>query len=108
VAVFKGTGRLLDASGVPIGEGRAYIHLRQPAEQAQRAQGTLSLDWWNTDDGVATNGVRLDLDGGPGLNLEVESDKLSECVAGRVLRYSTNWPGSPDRSGPVGVESGQV
>jgi hypothetical protein len=108
VAVFKATGRLLDASGTPIGEGRAYIHLRQPADQAQRAQGTLSLDWWNTDDGVATEGVRLDLNDGPGLTLDVESDKLSECVAGRILRYSTNWPGSAERSGSGGVGSGQV
>ena len=108
MAVFKGTGRLLDGHGAAIGAGRAYIHLRQPAELAQRAQGTLSLDWWNTDVGVVTEGVRLDLDNGPGLSLEVESDKLSECIAGRVLRYSTNWPGSADRSGSTGVGSGQV
>jgi hypothetical protein len=101
VAVFKAAGRLIDAHGTLIGEGRAYVHLRQPSEHAQRAQGTLSLDWWNDTD--ATEGVRLDLSDGPSLSLQVESDKLSECVAGRILRYSANWPGSSEGAGSAGL-----
>jgi hypothetical protein len=82
---------LLAADGALIGEGRAYVHLRLPADQAQRAQGTLSLDWWDAT--VGTLGARLDLSDGPHLTLDVQADKLSECVVGRILRYSTDWPG---------------
>jgi hypothetical protein len=91
VAVYKAAGRLLAADGVLIGEGRAYVHLRLPASQAQRAQGTLSLDWWK--EAAASSGVQLELNNGPRLALTVQSDKLSECVAGRILRYSADWPG---------------
>jgi hypothetical protein len=91
VAVHKSLARLVSADGAVIGEGRAYIHLREPAVKAQAAQGTLSLDWW--DDSVAALGAHLELDGGPRLELQVQSDKLSECVVGRILRYSAAWPG---------------
>lgn len=91
MAVYKAAARLLAADGGLIGEGRAYVHLRLPADQAQRAQGTLSLDWWDAT--VGTQGVRLDLSDGPRLTLDVQTDKLSECVVGRILRYSTDWPG---------------
>jgi hypothetical protein len=91
VAVYKAAARLLAADGALIGEGRAYVHLRLPADQAQRAQGTLSLDWWDAT--VGTQGARLDLSDGPRLTLDVQADKLSECVVGRILRYSTDWPG---------------
>ena len=91
MAVFKSLARLVSADGALIGEGRAYIHLRQPAAQAQLAQGTVSLDWWAED--VATHGTSLELADGPRLDLKVQSDKLSECVVGRILRYSADWPG---------------
>ena len=91
MAVFKSAARLVGADGSLIGEGRAYLHLRQPATEAQATQGTLSLDWW-TDDG-ATRDAHLELTDGPRLALNVQSDKLSECIEGRILRYSAEWPG---------------
>ena len=91
MAVHKSAARLLAADGALIGEGRAYVHLRLPASQPQRAQGTLSLDWW--DNTVQAEGARLELTDGPRLDLEVEADKLSACVVGRILRYSADWPG---------------
>ncbi len=91
MAVFKSVARLLGADGGIIGEGRAYIHLRQPANQPQAAQGTLALEWWD-EAGASADSV-LELSDGPRLQLRVQSDKLSECVVGRILRYSADWPG---------------
>ena len=93
MAVHKSPARLLGADGSVIGEGRAYIHLRRPPREPQSASGTLSLDWW--DDAVASSGARLQLLEGPELTLAVEADRLSECVVGRILRYTTDWPGQP-------------
>jgi hypothetical protein len=92
MSVHKAQARLLTADGQLIGEGRAYLHLRQPDVEPQPAQGTLSLDWWNdVPDG---NGPpRLELLEGPVLTLQLESDRLSSCIAGRILRYQTTWPG---------------
>jgi hypothetical protein len=30
---------------------------------------------------------------GPRLLLRLESDRLSSCVVGRILRYQVDWPG---------------
>ena len=89
MAVKKSLARLLGADGAPIGEGRAYLHLRLPEAQPQTATGTLSLDWWT--DAPPTH---LELADGPRLPLALESDKLSACIDGRVLRYTTQWPGA--------------
>ena len=67
MAVHKSLARLVDADGEVIGEGRAYLHLRLPKEEPQRASGTLSLDWW--DESRTTSGARLDLVDGPRLSL---------------------------------------
>jgi hypothetical protein len=92
MTVRKTLARLLDANGTLIGEGRAYIHLRLPDGEPQNAQGTLSLDWWNE---VSSGGqVRLELVGGPTVSLTLESDTLSGCMNGRILRYTTSWPGT--------------
>ena len=91
MTVKKSLARLLTAEGAPIGEGRAYLHLRLPDTQPQTATGTLSLDWW--DDTLSTQDARLELADGPTLGLSLESDKLSACIDGRVLRYTTEWPG---------------
>jgi hypothetical protein len=91
VSVRKGLARLLAADGRAIGEGRAYLHLRQPELEAQAAQGTLSLDWW--DDALSTQDARLELIDGPTLALKLASDRLSGCMEGRILRYTTDWPG---------------
>ena len=88
MSVHKSSARLFASDGSVIGAGRAYVHLPRPATQAQPAQGTLSLDWWN--DGAPS---MLELDSGPKLRLRVETDKLSGCIQGRVLRYQTEWPG---------------
>lgn len=91
MSVRKAAARLLTADGRSIGEGRAYLHLRQPEGQPQPAQGTLSLDWW--DDALSTHDARLELIDGPTLALRLASDRLSGCMDGRILRYSTDWPG---------------
>lgn len=91
MTVHKASARLLAADGREIGAGRAYIHLRQAAAEVQSAQGTLSLDW--SDDDAPTHELRLALEDGPLLALQVQSDKLSGCINGRVLRYTTRWPG---------------
>jgi hypothetical protein len=91
VSVRKGQARLLAANGALIGEGRAYVHLREPEGQSQSAQGTLSLDWW--DDALSTSDARLELIDGPTLPLRLESDRLSGCITGRILRYQLDWPG---------------
>jgi hypothetical protein len=92
VSVRKGLARLVAADGRAIGEGRAYVHLRQPELEPQAAQGTLSLDWW--DDALSTRDARLELIDGPTLALNLRSDKLSGCIEGRIIRYTTDWPGS--------------
>jgi hypothetical protein len=91
MTVHKTTARLLAADGALIGEGRAYLHLRQPAAEAQPAQGTLSLDWW--DDALSTENASLALADGPTLSLSLQTDHLSGCLDGRILRYATTWPG---------------
>jgi hypothetical protein len=85
--------RLLAADGVLIGEGRAYLHLRLAEGEAQAAQGTLSLDWWN--DEPSPHGASLELIDGPTMALRLESDRLSSCMVGRILRYHVDWPGLP-------------
>jgi hypothetical protein len=92
MTVHKTRARLLDADGTLIGEGRAYLHLRLPDAEPQTAQGTLSLDWWN--DASSAGQARLELVDGPTLSLTLESDKLSGCINGRILRYKTTWPGA--------------
>jgi hypothetical protein len=92
VSVRKGLARLVAADGQAIGEGRAYLHLRQPELEPQAAQGTLSLDWW--DDALSTRDARLELIGGPTLQLKLASDRLSGCMTGRIMRYTTDWPGA--------------
>jgi hypothetical protein len=89
MSVHKSGARLFASDGSVIGEGRAYVHLPRPASEAQVAQGTLSLDWWN--DGTP---AFLELANGPRLPLTVQTDKLSGCIQGRVLRYTTEWPGA--------------
>jgi hypothetical protein len=91
VSVRKGLGRLVSLDGVVIGEGRAYLHLRIPETERQQVQGTLSLDWWDHD--WSGQNARLELVDGPTLTLNLESDKISACINGRVLRYQTDWPG---------------
>jgi hypothetical protein len=90
VAVVKSAGRLEAADGTLIGEGRAYVHVRQGADVAQPAEGTFSLDWWEND---APAPARLVLESGPTLEITVASDKLAACMVGRILRYQTAWPG---------------
>ena len=92
VAVHKAQARLRAADGALIGEGRAYLHLRQPVAQPQAAQGTLSLDWW--DDARDTAEASLELLDGPTLRLRLDGDRLSGCVVGRILRYHADWPGA--------------
>ncbi len=91
MAVVKSPARLLAADGSLIGEGRAYVHLPRDAAVAQPVTGTLSLDWW--DDAARAPAV-VALSDGPSLSIQVESDKLSGCVVGRILRYSCVWPGA--------------
>jgi hypothetical protein len=90
MSVVKARARLTSGETV-LGEGRAYVHLRAALEEQQPAQGTLSLDWWSDGD---LADVRLELAEGPTLTLTVESDRLSGCVQGRILRYRTQWPGT--------------
>lgn len=90
--VHKAPARLIAADGTLIGEGRAFLHLRLGPGAPQPTQGTVSLDWW---DDAAPAPARLALQGGPTLTLAVESDRLSGCVVGRILRYQTEWPGLP-------------
>lgn len=90
MAVRKSAARLEASDGALIGEGRAYLHLRLPAEQPQAVQGTVSLDWW---DEAAPAPARLVLADGPALPLRVESDRLSGCMVGRIVRYQADWPG---------------
>ena len=92
MSVHKSAARLLSAEGKLIGEGRAYVHLPRPASEPQRAQGTLALDWWD-DRAPSAHALQLELQDGPTLALEVESDRLSGCINGRVLRYRAAWPG---------------
>jgi hypothetical protein len=91
VAVNKSHARLVAKDGTLLGEGRAYLHLRLPRQEPQKATGTLSLDWW--DDTQPATGATLELSEGPHLSLTVEADRLSECVVGRILRYTADWPG---------------
>ena len=93
MTVRKSLARLLAADGTPIGEGRAYLHLRLPDAEPQSAQGTLSLDWWN--DAPSPQAPTLELADGPKLLLRLESDRLSSCMVGRILRYHVDWPGAP-------------
>jgi hypothetical protein len=96
VTVRKGLARLLAADGTVLGEGRAYVHLRLADAEAQAAQGTLSLDWWN--DEPSADGAFLELIDGPTLLLSLESDRLSSCMVGRILRYHVDWPGVPEKA----------
>ncbi len=91
MSVRKGRGRLVSVDGAAIGEGRAYLHLRMPETQRQPVQGTLSLEWW--DDDWQGQRACLELVDGPVLALDLQSDKLSACINGRILRYETVWPG---------------
>jgi hypothetical protein len=87
----KSAARLVDGAGTVVGEGRAYIHLQAPREQSQSAHGTISLDWW---DDAADAPARIELalieDSLP---IDVQSDRLSGCMVGRILRYQATWPG---------------
>jgi hypothetical protein len=91
MSVHKDLGRLVSADGALIGEGRAYLHLRLSETERQQVQGTLSLDWWDAD--WAGQSARLELVDGPTLTLHLQSDKISACINGRVLRYEAMWPG---------------
>jgi len=88
--VRKAPARLRASDGSVVGEGRAYVHLREPETQPQPAQGTLSLDWW---DESAPAPVEVELADGPTLAITVASDRLTGCVVGRILRYQALWPG---------------
>jgi len=91
MSVHKGLGRLVSDDGALIGEGRAYLHLRLSEAERQQVQGTLSLDWWDVD--WTGQSARLELVDGPTLTLQLQSDKISACINGRVLRYEAVWPG---------------
>jgi hypothetical protein len=91
VTVNKSLARLLGADGTPIGEGRSFIHLRLATDLPQAAQGTLSLDWW--DEAGSTDQAQLELVDGPRLQPRLESDRLSSCMVGRILRFKVDWPG---------------
>ncbi len=91
MTVRKTLARLLSGDGTVIGEGRAYLHLRLPDVEPQGVQGTLSLDWW--DDDSSAQAARMELVDGPTLALDLESDRISSCINGRILRYKTTWPG---------------
>jgi hypothetical protein len=91
MSVHKSAGRLLARDGLVLGEGRAYLHLARPSSEAQSAEGTMSLDWWN--DASLDDSPLLSLADGPTLELTVTANKLSGCIQGRVLRYTTQWPG---------------
>lgn len=93
MTVHKDHGRLLAAGGELIGEGRAFIHLRLSPTEPQAATGTLSLDWW--DEAQNSAEPRLQLAAGPLLVLRLQSDRLSSCMVGRILRYEVDWPGQP-------------
>jgi hypothetical protein len=92
MTVVKDRGRLLSIDGKLIGEGNAYVHVRQPLIDRQPVQGTLSLDWW--DDAWSGPRARLELADGPTLAVDLDSDKISACVNGRILRYQATWPGT--------------
>ncbi len=91
MAVHKAPARLHAVDGSLIGEGRAYIHLRRPPAEAQTAQGTVSLDWWED---AAPAPSRLELADGLTLTIHVDSDRLSSCLVGRIVRYQAEWPGA--------------
>ena len=91
MSVRKAAAELRASDGSLIGEGRAFLHLRLPEAQPQPIQGTLSLDWW---DDAALAPATLVLADGPELTIDVDSDRLSGCVVGRILRYRTQWPGA--------------
>jgi hypothetical protein len=91
MTVHKSPAWLHTADGALIGEGRAYLHLRLPPTEPQTVQGTLSLEWWN--DELRTQDARLALEDGPTLLLRLETDRLSSCMVGRILRYQVDWPG---------------
>ena len=95
VSVRKGLARLLAADGRAIGEGRAYLHLRQPELEPQPAQGTLSLDWW--DDALSTRDARLELIDGP--TLALTSGATVSAGAWRVGSFATppTGPAQGDR-----------
>ena len=90
MTVVKSTARLLLADDRVVGEGRAYVHLRESRTSAQACQGTLALEWW---DDTATAPVAVLLDNGTRVPISVHSDRLSGCLAGRILRYQARWPG---------------
>src|ERR671932_1042985 len=90
MAVLKTLARLRADDDALLGEGRAYIHLRLPPNQPQAVQGTLSLDWW---DDFAGTPARLEVVDGPTLPIQVDADRLSECMLGRILRYRTQLSG---------------
>lgn len=89
--VHKSLAVLLAADGATVGEGRAYVHLRESYRVPQDAQGTISLDWWD-DDAAAPTYLRLQ--DGPRLPVRVQGDRLSECMVGRIVRYTLRWPGT--------------
>jgi hypothetical protein len=90
MTVLKSTARLLGAHDTVVGEGRAYVHLREERTAAQACQGTLALEWW---DEAAAAPAALLLDDGTRVPITVQSDRLSGCLAGRILRYQARWPG---------------
>jgi hypothetical protein len=92
MTVHKATARLLAVDGEVIGEGRAYLHLRVSEALPQEVQGTLSLDWWSPE--WSGPDAQLELSDGPTLVLRLQSDKISACIDGRVLRYRATWPGT--------------
>lgn len=90
MAVFKSYARLVDASGTVIGEGHAYVHLRQGELIPQTVQGTVSLRRWQAD---AAAPSALELPDGRRLLIRVQADTLSTCLGScRILRYHAEWP----------------
>lgn len=94
MAVHQTTGRILASDGKVLGEGRAYLHLTRPSNEAQSVRGTLSMDWWDRE---APAPSVLELAEGPRLVLKLTSDRLSGCTSGRILRYEADWPGVSGR-----------
>ena len=95
--VVKQAAQLKSESGALMGEGRAYVHVRGSLADAQPAVGTLSLDWWDDEQGTPSV---MALEDGLSLPIEISSDRLSACIVGRILRYKTNWPGEAATSSP--------
>ena len=99
--VFKSSVDVHDVANRSIGTGMAYVHLRLPADAAQRATGTVSLRRWAPADEAP---AALQLEDGRCLPIEVSREVLSECSRNHILRFRAQWPPtepSGDHAGPA-------